>query len=139
MKLQPWECCELLKSAYGLCNAPLLWYEELKGALLNLGFQISPLDPCLYVLPKRGQKGIHGLVGIHVDDGLGAGDQVFDEAIQKLETKYPFGSTHHSDFSSLVSMFTKTGMVVSNWTRPNMWRTFLTLKFQEIDAKHRIA
>ena len=98
MKLQPWECCELLKSAYGLCNAPLLWYEELKGALLNLGFQISPLDPCLFVLPKKGQKGIHGLVGIHVDDGLGAGDQVFDEAIRKLETKYPFGSTHHSDF-----------------------------------------
>jgi len=98
MKLQPWECCELLKSAYGLCNAPLLWYEELKGALLNLGFQISPLDPCLFVLPKKGQKGIHGLVGIHVDDGLGAGDQVFDEAIRKLEMKYPFGSTHHTDF-----------------------------------------
>ena len=28
MRLQPWECCELLKSAYGLVNAPLLWYEE---------------------------------------------------------------------------------------------------------------
>jgi len=98
MKLQPWECCELLKSAYGLCNAPLLWYEELKGALLNLGFQISPLDPCLFVLPKRDKKGIHGVVGIHVDDGLGAGDKEFEEAIRKLETRYPFGSTHHTDF-----------------------------------------
>ena len=57
VKLQPWERCKLLKSAYGLCNAPLLWYEELKGALLNLEFQISPLDPCLFVLPKKNKKG----------------------------------------------------------------------------------
>lgn len=48
--------------------------------------------------PKRIKKGIHGVVGIHVDDGLGAGDEEFEEAIRKLETRYPFGSTHHSDF-----------------------------------------
>ena len=44
---------ELLKSAYGLVNAPLLWYQELKTALLGLGLIVSPLDPCLFVLPKR--------------------------------------------------------------------------------------
>ena len=74
MNLQPWECCELLKSAYGLVNAPLLWYEELKTALLSLNFVMSPLDPCLFVLPKASGQGIHGVVGMHVDDGLGAGD-----------------------------------------------------------------
>ena len=70
MNLKPWECCELLKSAYGLVNAPLLWYEELKSALLNLNFRMSPLDPCTFVLPRQDGKGIHGLVGVHVDDGL---------------------------------------------------------------------
>ena len=31
LKLQDHEVCELLKSAYGLVNAPLLWYSELFG------------------------------------------------------------------------------------------------------------
>ena len=57
MKLQDNEVCELLKGAYGLINAPLLWYVELKNALLALGFVISPLDPCLFVLPRRDSKG----------------------------------------------------------------------------------
>ena len=98
MNLQPWECCELLKSAYGLVNPPLLWYEELKTALINLNFVMSPLDPCLFVLPKANGLGIHGMVGIHVDDGLGAGDQMFDAAIAKLEQKYPFGSKKETEF-----------------------------------------
>ena len=98
MNLQPWECCELLKSAYGLVNAPLLWYEELKSAMLKLNFQISPLDPCTFVLPRQDGAGIHGLVGIHVDDGLGAGDKVFEQAIAQLENCYPFGSKKETDF-----------------------------------------
>ena len=98
MRLQPWECCELLKSAYGLVNAPLLWYEELKNALTSLQFKVSPLDPCTFVLPKRDGSGIHGLVGVHVDDGLGAGDQIFEEAIAQLERRYPFGSKKETDF-----------------------------------------
>ena len=98
MKLKPWECCELLKSAYGLVNAPLLWYEELKAALLTRNFIMSPLDPCLFVLPKSQGQGIHGALGIHVDDGLCAGDEVFNQAIQSLQEKYPFGSQHEKDF-----------------------------------------
>ena len=43
MQLKDEEACELLKGAYGLINAPLLWYCELKSALLNLGFIISPI------------------------------------------------------------------------------------------------
>ena len=98
MNLKPWECCELRKSAYGLVNAPLLWYEELQNALTSLGFIKSPLDPCLFVLPKTSSQNrptepqIHGMVGIHVDDGIGAGDSRYHEAIARLEAKFPFGS-----------------------------------------------
>jgi len=98
MDLKPWECCELLKSAYGLVNAPLLWYVELKNALIALGMKMSPLDPCLFVLPKKDDQGIHGVLGIHVDDGLCTGDAVFQQAIDKLESKYPFGSKMSNDF-----------------------------------------
>ena len=103
MKLQDHEVCELLKGAYGLINAPLLWYVELKNALLALGFVISPLDPCLFVLPRRDSKSnetkIHGIVGIHVDDGIGGGDSVFHQTIQALERKYPFGSQRQGSFT----------------------------------------
>eukprot|EP00434_Breviolum_minutum_P028306 symbB.v1.2.025043.t1/scaffold2403.1/size80067/1 len=98
MKLQPWECCELLKSAYGLVNAPLLWYLELKNALINLGMQVSPFDPCIFCMPKANGDGVHGILGIHVDDGLMAGDSEFHNVIGQLEQKYPFGSKSSNDF-----------------------------------------
>ena len=98
MKLHKNEICELLKSAYGLVNAPYLWYEELKESLCNLGFVICPLDPCLFVLPDS-QQGIHGIIGMHVDDGLCAGDKVFDQVLQKLEAKFPFGSKREKEFT----------------------------------------
>ena len=33
-----------------------------------------------------------GLIGMHVDDGLCAGDGEFDKALQQLEKRFPFGS-----------------------------------------------
>ena len=39
------ETCELLKGAYGLVNAPLLWYAELRKALLGLEFLVPPRTP----------------------------------------------------------------------------------------------
>ena len=97
LHLKETEVCELLKSAYGLVNAPFLWYTELKETLLSLGFCMSPLDPCLFVL--QGVDGtVHGILGTHVDDGLCGGDQVFDAAIEKLEQKCPFGAKRQKDF-----------------------------------------
>ena len=103
MKLQPNEVCELLKGAYGPVNAPLLWYLELKGMFLSLDFQISPLDPCVFVLPKKQADAndccqIHGILGIHVDDGLGGGDSVFNEVIDRLEARFPFGNKRQREF-----------------------------------------
>ena len=36
--------------------------------------------------------GIHGILGVHVDDGLGGGDALFAKAIDQLEARFPFGS-----------------------------------------------
>ena len=99
------ETCELLKGAYGLVNAPLLWYAELRKALLGLDFLVSPLDPCLFILPKKTHERqshdpcqIHGVLGIHVDDGICGGDAIFEKAIDALERKYPFGSKKTQKF-----------------------------------------
>ena len=35
---------------------------------------------------------------MHVDDGLCAGDKHFDEALRKLEAKFPFGSKREKEF-----------------------------------------
>ena len=103
MKLQDSEVCELLKGAYGLFNAPLLWYCELKNALLGLGFVMSPFDPCLFTLPKKNPKKeecqIHGVLGIHVDDGIGGGDHVFNQTIATLEKRFPFGTQRQGSFT----------------------------------------
>ena len=98
LKLREEEICELLKSAYGLVNAPYLWYVELRETLLSLNFQISPIDPCLFSLADADGT-VHGLIGMHVDDGLCCGDSVFEQALQKLEAKFPFGSKRKQDFT----------------------------------------
>jgi hypothetical protein len=89
MNLKPNEVCELLKGAYGLINAPLLWYCELKAALLSLGFIVSPMDPCLFVLLKNKSD----------DDSPNGGDATFSQAIQKLEKRFPFGSQRTGNFT----------------------------------------
>ena len=98
LNLRDDEICELLKSAYGLVNAPFLWYQELRESLLNLGFRISPLDPCLFVLTNE-QGYVHGVIGMHVDDGLCFGDAVFNKALDVLEQKFPFGSKREGEFT----------------------------------------
>ena len=97
MGLKAEEVCELRKSAYGLVNAPYLWYQELKEALLSLQFVMSPMDPCLFVLPgPQGQ--IHGILGIHVDDGIGCGNHVYQQTIQQLQNRFPFGAHRRKNF-----------------------------------------
>ena len=98
MKLKDSEICELLKSAYGLVNAPYLWYQELKENLCTLHFEISPMDPCLFVLTGDDDR-VHGYIGMHVDDGLCCGDSVFESTLAKLEQKFPFGSKRKEKFT----------------------------------------
>ena len=91
------QVCELLKSAYGLVNAPYLWYQELKESLIALDFKMSPLDPCLFSLIGKDRK-VHGVLGVHVDDGLCAGDHEFERVLKRLEEKFPFGSKRRTSF-----------------------------------------
>lgn len=99
MKLKDNEVCQLVKGAYGLIDAPYLWYKTLQAELLSLGFIASPFDPCVFLLWCPESQKPQGILGIHVDDGLCGGNEKFHEAITQLEKKYPFGSRKLGKFT----------------------------------------
>ena len=98
MDLKSSEVCKLIKLAYGLIDAPFLWFTELNNTLRSLNFIPSPFDPCLYLLFKPGAKEPSGILGVHVDDGLCGGDSYFQSQVKALEAKFPFGSRKSQSF-----------------------------------------
>ena len=93
------EICQLVKGAYGLVDAPFLWYKTLQAELLTLGFTASPFDPCVFLLWDPEKQRPQGILGIHVDDGLCGGNAQFHDVIAKLERKYPFGARKLGKFT----------------------------------------
>ena len=101
MNLQENEVCELLGNAYGRVDAPLLFYKELKSQLFRLGFEVHPLDPCIFILQsgEGSTRKLHGILGMHVDDGLCGGDPKFISLVQRLQETLPFGSQKEGKFT----------------------------------------
>ena len=103
--------CSLEGGAYGRVDAPYLWYCKFRDTLVAEGFYQCPLDPCVFTLATKDSKGqlrIHGSVGIHVDDGIGGGDQVFLASLQRIKSKFNFGSFEKGSF-------TFTGIRFQQW------------------------
>ena len=72
---------ELLGSAYGLTSAPREWYMDLSATLRSLGAEVCATDPCLWrLIAKDGS--VVGVLGIHVDDILLAGDEAHSEWVE---------------------------------------------------------
>ena len=93
------QICLLEGNAYGRVDAPLLFYREFRKCLEEVGSTAHPLDNCLYLLrDPKDPKILNGIVGTHVDDGLGAGNHKFSYALQQLQKKLPFGSHEKRKF-----------------------------------------
>ena len=99
------QVCEPVGNAYGRVDAPLLFFKELCKHLKLLGFTPHPLDPCMFVLKSKkthdheiDKEILHGVIGMHVDDGIGGGDAVFRKAMDKLQKHLPFGSFKTRNF-----------------------------------------
>ena len=99
MDLRENEVCRLSKSAYGLVDAPFLWFKELDRTLRKLSFVPSPFDPTVYILHEPGQQTPAGIIGVHVDDGLCGGNKYFQEKLAQLEAIFPFGSKKAKAFT----------------------------------------
>ena len=68
----------LIKPVYGQLDAPRRWWQEATRRLTQEGWIPHDLDPCLFVLHHRQGDGTTtpcGLIALHVDDMLGAGDR----------------------------------------------------------------
>ena len=99
LKMEPNEVCLLEGNAYGRVDAPLLFYKEFRRQLESLGFEAHPLDNCLFHLRNRTcPEKLDGILGTHVDDGIGGGNSRFEEALKQLQTKLPFGSREFQRF-----------------------------------------
>ena len=93
------EICRLEKGAYGLIDAPYLWFVAISDELKSLGFEASPFDPCLFTLRDPHDQSIAGVIGLHVDDGICGGNSLFMSKLDQLEKKYPFGSKKLHQFT----------------------------------------
>ena len=85
------------KSAYGLADAPLLWYQEADRRLRLCGWIRHPIDQCCYLLLDYNDKKENymcAMLILHVDDILIGGEaenDEFKEAIKKLKKHFNFG------------------------------------------------
>ena len=84
------QICEIVLGCYGLVDAPLHWRKTLISYLTEeLGYKQSALDPCTFLL--HGEKGLHGMIAVEVDDLLMFGDGVHEEKMSKLQERFTFG------------------------------------------------
>ena len=86
----------LRKAVYGLVNAPKKWWDRLKKSLIEHGFTSCALDPCALVLQKSGQ--IHWVLGVHVDDAIGGGNETFDRIMTAVRKEFDFGAWDVGNF-----------------------------------------
>lgn len=84
----------MLKSAYGLSDAPLLWYEEADRRLKKGNWKRHALDKCGYYLTDKDTGKIIAMLILHVDGLLISGQAdhpQFREAIKQLKENFQFG------------------------------------------------
>ena len=72
---------------------------EHRSALIAIGRPGITSQLYLFILPKtedsrkpNAPRQIQGVLGVHVDNGISRGDEIFNLAIERLEKKFPFRS-----------------------------------------------
>lgn len=83
----------MLKSAYGLADAPLLWFKEATRRLKKLKMIPQRLDQCTFGFYDSKTKKLLGMLILHVDDMLLAGDMKgeFGIMVEELKKNFDFG------------------------------------------------
>ena len=87
--------CSLEGVAYGRVDAPYLWYCKFRDTLLSGSVCVYTVDQGF----QANQMRVHGSLGIHVDDGIGGGNQVFMDSLQRIKDKFNFGSFEKGSFT----------------------------------------
>ena len=83
---------EVIKSVYGLPDAPRAWWEELTKYLRELGFTHTRMDIAFMVRYSDSGE-VTAILILHVDDIMIAWDGSKEVAavVEKLRKRFPFG------------------------------------------------
>ncbi|OLP84633.1 Copia protein, partial [Symbiodinium microadriaticum] len=80
---------EVIGHVYGLNDAPSAWMKTLNRALLDIGFERSRFDPCIYFMRDQGK--LVGIYGVHVDDSATGGEGAkYEAALEALRKRFEF-------------------------------------------------
>ena len=71
-------------------------WDRLKKSLIQHGFKSCSLDPCVFVFRKSGK--VHGVLGVHVDDMIGGGNETFNRVMTAVRKEFDFGSWDIGNF-----------------------------------------
>ena len=102
----------LKKPCYGQLDAPRRWFLEACRRLRGLGLRQHVLDPCTFLILEKdfgvtefspgaiGECGLVGIICLHVDDLLGAGDgssPTYQKIIHALKDTFTFREWHDGE------------------------------------------
>ena len=88
---------KLKHGLYGLKDGARQFYISVKEEILKLGCKISEMDPVMFFLHK-GDK-LSGIVCCHVDDFLHAGDEHFENIMNRLRKRFVAGKVEERNFN----------------------------------------
>ena len=93
----PGTLMKLIKPIYGQADAPRQWFIVARRRLESLGYKAHALDQCLYTFHDS-DKHLISMVGLHVDDLLGCGQDGHPEYEHlKLQLKDAFNFKHWTE------------------------------------------
>lgn len=90
LEMKEGEVVQVLKSCYGLVNAPANWYLCVRRTLADLNFTQSRSDPCLWFYymntndPEK-PKDLAGYICSHVDDFIVSSNEECEEWVEALQ------------------------------------------------------
>ena len=102
--MPPGSLLKLVKGAYGLREAPRLWYLRAREILQEAGFEeMQTGRACFVLMDRTGKEPVNmGRLVLHVDDACFAGEgPLWEKAMQHLRKKFIMGKEEYGDFTFL--------------------------------------
>jgi hypothetical protein len=95
-RVRPYKLMKVLKGAYGLTEAPRLWYLRARELLVDeIGFIELCCARAVFILQDKGET--VAMLTLHVDDGMLAGDssnRVYQKAVKDINSEFNIKEWH---------------------------------------------
>ena len=97
----PGSLIKIIKGAYGLREAPRLWYLRARDILLEAGFhELQTAKACFVLHDEKGEN--KGMLVLHVDDACFSGEgPEWEKAMAHLRSKFTIGKEEYGEFTFL--------------------------------------